>query len=63
MKNPGSKIALTRNGNRFENLFVCPSACINAFRYCLPILALDACHLKSKYKGSLFAVTSIDDFI
>ncbi|XP_062021203.1 uncharacterized protein LOC133737714 [Rosa rugosa] len=51
--NPGSYCILETDplSNRFERFFICFSGCIEVFKSCIPLLFVDAAHLKSKYKG------------
>ncbi|KAL6179128.1 hypothetical protein ACLB2K_050644 [Fragaria x ananassa] len=51
--NPGSycRVEINPLTNRFERLFICFSGCIQGFQSCIPLLFVDAAHLKSKYKG------------
>ncbi|KAL5697970.1 hypothetical protein ACHQM5_029063 [Ranunculus cassubicifolius] len=58
--NPGSHCILEKNEdtNRFERVFVSYAASIEGFRYCRPIVFLDATFLKSNTKGVLLAANS-----
>ena len=50
--NPGTVTSLEcANDHTFTRAFLCPRANQLAFKYCRPILILDACHLKSVYGG------------
>ena len=45
--------------NRLEYLFMAPGSCINGFRSCCrPIIAIDATHLKGKFRGVMFVATA-----
>lgn len=41
------------NGH-IDRFFVCPAFMNNAIRYTRPVMSLDACHLKSRWKGTLY---------
>ncbi|KAI5335843.1 hypothetical protein L3X38_025977 [Prunus dulcis] len=43
--------------NRFRRFFVSFGGCIAGFRYCIPLLFIDATFLKSKYKGQLLCAS------
>ncbi|KAI5153050.1 hypothetical protein ENBRE01_3114, partial [Enteropsectra breve] len=43
----------------FEYCAFIPAFSRNSFQYALPILALDACHTKGKYKGVIMIVTAV----
>lgn len=50
----------------FEAIFVCPKPCSDAFHYLRPLIVLDGCFLKTKYKGQLLlavAVDSLDELV
>ncbi|KAL6129676.1 hypothetical protein ACLB2K_073025 [Fragaria x ananassa] len=57
--NPGSycRVEINPLTNRFERLFICFSGCIQGFQSCIPLLFVDAAHLKSKYKGYMLCAT------
>ncbi|XP_062009771.1 uncharacterized protein LOC133726269 [Rosa rugosa] len=57
--NPGSYCILETDSlsNRFERFFICFSGCIEGFKSCIPLLFVDAAHLKSKYKGYMLCAT------
>ncbi|KAL5711160.1 hypothetical protein ACHQM5_021649 [Ranunculus cassubicifolius] len=58
--NPDSHCVLEKNAesNRFERFFISFAASIHGFRFCRPIVFVDATFLKGKYKGVLLAATS-----
>ena len=60
--NPGSTIKNEVDKFcRFQRLFVCFKACKDGFlEGCRPLLGLDGCHLKTKYKGVILAATALD---
>lgn len=57
--NPGSYCILESNPltNRFERFFICFAGCIEGFKSCIPLLFVDAAHLKSKFKGYMLCAT------
>ncbi|XP_040364500.1 uncharacterized protein LOC112171413 [Rosa chinensis] len=57
--NPGSYCILETDSlsNRFERFFICFSGCIEGFKSCIPLLFVDAAHLKSKYNGYMLCAT------
>ena len=46
--------------NRFRRAFLAPSASINAFSYCRPIIVTDACHIRSKFQGIIMSACTHD---
>ncbi|KAH0996851.1 hypothetical protein GBA52_020715 [Prunus armeniaca] len=60
--NPGSHCVLECDPttSRFQRLFICYGACIEGFRWCRPLLFIDATYFKSKYKGQLIGATGRD---
>ena len=44
----------------FESIFVCPKPCIEGFHYLRPLIVLDGCFLKTKYKGQLLLAVAVD---
>ncbi|KAK1272971.1 hypothetical protein QJS04_geneDACA024735 [Acorus gramineus] len=61
-QNPRSVVHYKISPNHsFQRFFVCFVACSSGFFVGYrPIISVDDCHLKGKYKGVLLAVTSID---
>ncbi len=57
--NPNTVARVLVEQGRFLFSFFCPSICVNAFKYSLPLIFLDACHSKSSYKGVLFLASTI----
>lgn len=45
---------------QFVRAFLCLEPCQYAFGYCLPIMALDACHVRNEWKGVVLAACSLD---
>ncbi|MGS7457565.1 hypothetical protein, partial [Mycobacterium tuberculosis] len=60
--NPGTISAyLLDDHNRFEQCFLTFGPSVSGFRYCIrPVIAVDACFLKGRYKGKLFIATCMD---
>lgn len=52
---PGSVGVAEFPDNRIKRVFLCPITCIRASQFCLPIIALDACHVKNEYKEKILA--------
>jgi hypothetical protein len=44
----------------FDYCFLCPSASINAFRSCFPMIFIDACFLKGKYASVMMFACFVD---
>lgn len=60
--NPGSITTLETEPteNRFKRMFVAFNASIEGFKSCRPMLFVDGTFMKSRYKGTLLAVTAKD---
>ncbi|XP_020415595.1 uncharacterized protein LOC109948090 [Prunus persica] len=60
--NPGTKTHIqTDENNHFVYLFMAVGACIRGFHSSMrPVIAVDATHLKSKYKGVMFVENAFD---
>ncbi|VVA37611.1 PREDICTED: FAR1-RELATED, partial [Prunus dulcis] len=60
--NPGTKTHIrTDENNHFVYLFMAVGACIRGFRSSMRlVIAVDATHLKSKYKGVMFVANAFD---
>ncbi|KAL6289246.1 hypothetical protein ACE6H2_006756 [Prunus campanulata] len=60
--NPGTKTHIhTDENNHFLYFFMAVGACIRGFRSSMrPVIAVDATHLKSKYKGVMFVANAFD---
>ena len=57
-KNPDSVVDYTCNGNNcLVQCFVCPSIMNSKLKYVRPIVSIDAAHLKSVWKGTLYIAT------
>jgi len=56
--NRGSTTAMERDvKNHMQRLFVCPGFIDTSMRYVRPVLSLDAAHLRSQWKGTLYVAT------
>jgi hypothetical protein len=56
--NPGSVIGYTRdNDMKLEELHVFPGIMNRALKFVRPVVSLDAAHLRSKYKGTLYVAS------
>jgi hypothetical protein len=55
-----TKLVIDQITNRFSCLFICPTACRNAWQSMRPFLAVDACHCISRYKQTLFIAVGVD---
>ncbi|KAL6226245.1 hypothetical protein ACLB2K_000208 [Fragaria x ananassa] len=56
--NPDSYATLECDADhRFVRMFISFQGCIEGFKHCRPILALDGTHIKNKYKGHLLSAT------
>jgi hypothetical protein len=51
--NPGTVTSLEfkEDGVTFKRAFLCPRSNQTAFRFCTPMVILDACHSRSQYGG------------
>jgi hypothetical protein len=45
---------------RFYGAFIAPAAIRAAFEACCPLIALNACHTKSRYRMILFTASTVD---
>ena len=58
---PGSIAVLERDcDNCLKRTFVMLRPLVEGFQHCLPLLSLDACHLRNTFKGVLMAATMMD---
>ena len=49
--NPGTFVAIRSTvNNTYEYSFIAPSVAVEAFKYVLPLIAIDACHTRGTYK-------------
>jgi hypothetical protein len=55
-----TKLVIDWTTDRFSSLFICPTACRNAWQPMRPFLAVDACHCISRYKQTLFIAVGVD---
>jgi hypothetical protein len=60
--NPGSHTSLELEADQFsfKRLFVCLYAAKKAFGYCRPMIIVDACHMKSEYRGIIMSACAHD---
>ncbi|XP_026411218.1 uncharacterized protein LOC113306504 [Papaver somniferum] len=60
--NPGSyiKFEYDKETKRFQRLFICFVACMEGYRFILPMLYCDATFLNGRFKGTLMAATSVN---
>lgn len=60
-KMPGSIAVMQRDeDNRLLRTFVMLKPMMDAFRFGIPVISVDACHLRNQFKGCLMAITMID---
>ena len=53
--NPGSTTASERDPeNNMKRLFICPGIMATAMKYVRPMMSLDAAHLKSQWRGTMY---------
>ena len=56
--NPGTKIGFEVDLDfNLERIFVCPGIMQTTLRFVRPVLSLDACHLRSQWKGTLYVAS------
>jgi MULE transposase domain len=55
--NEGAEVHYVVNDGRIESFFLCPNFMNVSLQYVRPVLSLDATHLKSKHKGTLYLAT------
>lgn len=58
--NVGSTSSFTVNGGEFQRAFLCPQMCVDAFHHSTHVVALDGCHMKTKFGGVLLVMTVLD---
>jgi len=58
-----AKVKVEENNGQpiFMRLYICLKACKDTFNCCRPIIGLDGCFLKAKYKGELLVAIGRDD--
>ena len=59
-RTPGTKAEIVLDEGRFVMAFLCPGQCAAAWQSCPEMIALDAAHGTSSYKGVVMAATAID---
>jgi hypothetical protein len=52
--NEGAKVHYVVEDGRIERLFLCPNFMNDSLHFVRPVMSLDAAHLKSKHKGTLY---------
>ena len=56
--NPGSSVKYERDADyHIERVFICPGFMKETLRYVRPMMSLDAAHLKSQWKGTLYVAS------
>jgi hypothetical protein len=55
--NPDSTVKFEKERNNISRIFLCPGFMKTTLRYVRPVISLDACHLKSKWKGVMYMAT------
>lgn len=62
ISNPGTHcvLQLDESSGRFQRFFISYSACIQGYRWCLPMVHVDGTFLKGKYLGHLLAANGRD---
>lgn len=55
--NPESTTMCQLDGNHLERVFVCPGMMKASLRHVRPVMSLDAAHLKSRWKGTLYTAS------
>ena len=58
--NVGSTASTTVKGGEFHRAFLCPQTCVDSFLNSTHVVALDGCHVKTKYRGVLLVMTLLD---
>lgn len=60
--NPGTYVRLEvdSENSRFQRIFVSFEASIHGLNFCRPLLTLDGCHLKAKFRGVMLSATAKD---
>ena len=58
--NVGSTASTTVKGGEFQRAFLCPQMCVNGFLHSTHVVALDGCHVKTKFGGVLLVMTVLD---
>ncbi|XP_026450006.1 uncharacterized protein LOC113350134 [Papaver somniferum] len=60
--NPGRyiKFEYDKQTKRFERIFICFAACIEGYRFILPMIYCDATFLTGRFKGTLMAATGVN---
>jgi hypothetical protein len=56
--NPGEEVHYTLNYGKLDSIFICPDIMNTSLCFMRPVMSLDATHLKSKYKDTLYGLWS-----
>ena len=59
-RNPGTVADVVCDEGRFSMAFLCPGPCARAWQFCPRLIALDAAHGTSSYKGVIMVATGLD---
>ena len=59
-QNPGTVSEVVVERGRFSMAFICPGPCAEAWSHCPKLLALDAAHGKSSFKGVVMLASALD---
>ena len=59
-RNPGTVADVVCDEGRFSMAFLCPGPCARAWQFCPRLIALDAAHGTSSYKGVIMVATALD---
>ena len=55
--NPGTVMSFQTFQNVFCRAFLCPAVAAASFPYLLRVVAIDACHMRTKQGGMIFSAT------
>lgn len=55
--NEESTVRFEKDGDHLSRIFVCPGIMKSTMRHVRPVMSLDAAHLKSQWKGTLYAAS------
>ena len=60
--NPGTyvKLAVDRNTERFQRIFICPPTSSKSFAHCRPFIAVDGTFTKTQFIQTLLLAIGID---
>lgn len=57
-QNPGSHILYRAEHGLSHRCFIAYAASIRGFKYCRPLIAIDACHLKGHFRSQIFSAVT-----